>query len=158
MVGRPRKNTEGNGMQAQDAQDAPVKKGARPTWKPAGQIGYLNVPSTHKGRWVNASDEINLARKQEEGWEYVNKTNFPEVARFTDEKKRVVGKDHIGDGGQLGGPVRYREMVGMMLSNDLVEARTEYYRKETEHQTRGRIKSKTQNKDANVKYSRLVIE
>lgn len=118
---------------------APKKKGKRP-WKPAGQLGFLKTPPGYTPRWCD-SEPMRLAAKIAEGWEFVNETNYPQAMRLTKENGQPVAeKDTVTDGTPLTGSVRYREMVGMMLANDQVEARKEYYDAQTRDNTAARVR------------------
>lgn len=86
-----------------------VKKGSNPRWKTGQSLGMLNVPEGYKGRWCD-SDEAKVGKKLAEGWEFVNKTNFPQAGHL----KKHNQKD-VKDAEHLGGAVQYRELVGMML-------------------------------------------
>lgn len=124
-MARPRK---------EESAEAP-KKGRKPTWKPAGALSYLNVPEDYTPRWCD-SDPMQLAKKRAEGWEFVNTTNFPDVLRLKEEKE----KDTVKDGNALSGTIQYRELVGMMLHNDDVAARKEYYENLTRQNTAARVR------------------
>ncbi len=86
-----------------------VKKGTNPAsksrFRPGSTLGFLNVPEGHKGRWCD-SDEVKTQKKMQEGWQFVNKTNFPSVSH---EKKHGNVRDVKDGSGKEGGPVRYRE-------------------------------------------------
>lgn len=112
-----------------------VKKGKKPSWKPASRLGELNVPKGYNGRWCS-NDEANIQKKLAEGWEFVNKTNFPQMGHVGSGNPDVV--DSVG----VQGGVTYREMVGMMLSAENVEARTEYYKERNRKQLMAKIQMK----------------
>lgn len=112
-----------------------VKSGKRPSWKPASRLGELSVPEGYNGRWCS-NDEANIQKKLAEGWVFVNKTNFPQT-----EHKESGNADVVDSVGVQGG-VTYREMVGMMLPAELVEARTEYYKERNRKQLMAKIKMK----------------
>lgn len=48
----------------------------------------------------------------------------------SDNKKKFDRQD-VTDSAQLDSKIRYRSMVGMMLPDDIKEARNEYYKSET---------------------------
>jgi len=139
------------------------KLGGKVSWKPASNLGYLNIPNTHKGRWA-WNEEQNLAKKLAEGWEFVNKTNFPQLARLNAAGGDEATGEGVKDGKHMGGAVRYREMIGMMLSKDLVEAREEYFAGQTRAQTESRVRQSKQKQTELGKHAdaitgaRLIIE
>jgi hypothetical protein len=110
-----------------------VKKGRKPSWRPASRLGFLDTPDGFRARWCN-SDEANIQKKMTEGWVPVNKTTFPGAAHL-----RTGAAKEVAEGQNLGSAVRYREMVGMMLPKDIYEARTEYFKNETVNNTRARM-------------------
>jgi len=116
-------------------------------WKTGSTLGMLEVPEGHRGRWCDA-DEANINKKQQEGWEFVNKTKFPQTQHI----KKSTYKD-VKDRGETGGSVQYRELVGMMLpikdihgTGQCVEERTKFFEEQTEIATRARIRA-TKNKE-----------
>lgn len=112
-----------------------MKKGSKPReFKFASDMGKLEVPEGKVGRWCS-SDEKNLMKKEAEGWEYLNKTNCPSAAR----REELGLGTQVNDGAPMGGPVRYREMVGMVLDEDLAISRREQIRNKTIAQTRAKI-------------------
>jgi hypothetical protein len=127
---------------------AVVKKGTNPAsksrWKTGSSLGMLKVPETHKGRWCD-SDEANINRKLQEGWEFVNKTNFPQGEHV---KRHNNGKD-VKDKSEFGGATQYRELVGMMLpiedihgTGQCLTERDKFIQEQTKANTLSRIRAK----------------
>lgn len=114
------------------ADESPKKKGNKVSWKPASRIGKLHVPEGYVGRWVK-NDPDNIARYRQEGWELVNKTTHSKGGRSGHD-----GSD-VKDQKNLNGAVEYRELIGMMLSQEMADARVEYHRQETIEKTRATI-------------------
>lgn len=110
-----------------------VKKGNKPSWKPASRLGFLTVPKGYTPRWCSG-DEANIQKKMAEGWVPVNKTTVP-----SGEHVRSHNERQVNDSDNLSGVVRYREMVGMMLPNELKEARDEFHKEENMKQLKAKV-------------------
>lgn len=120
---------------ARPRKDQNVTSGAKPKeFKFSSDLGKLSVPEDMVGRWVRP-DDANLHRKLEEGWEFVNKTNCPNAKRL---EELGLG-DQVKDGGQMGGVIRYREMVGMCLPKEMKESRDRQIAEKTMNQTKAKI-------------------
>ncbi len=87
------------------------KKG-RASWKPAEKLDLLNKEPGWRYRWCE-KDDVNLVKKQSEGWEYTN----------TEHKH----PENVGDGHPLTSITEYREMVAMRLPEERAKARDEYH-------------------------------
>lgn len=119
------------------------KKGNSPSWQAADRLGYLKVPDGHVGRWCNR-DDANIQKKLAEGWQFVNKTNFPDG----EHQKAGRPRKEVQDGERLGSAITYREMVGMALPIEDIhgngkckKAREDYFHKETVEKTLSRIRA-----------------
>lgn len=111
-------NTFGMGKeQIEEAMAAQPKKGKR-TWKPANLLDVKGKDPGFRYRMCR-NDDANIARKQEEGWEFVNATTDPEV--------RVIGAGTIEDGAKTDTTQRQRELVCMRLPEELGKERDEHY-------------------------------
>lgn len=111
------------------------KKGSKPReFKFSSDIGKMEVPEGKVGRWCS-TEEKNLQRKEAEGWEYLNKTNCPSATR----REELGLGSSVKDGSNMGGALRYREMVAMVLDKDLAESRKEQIEQKTERNTRAKI-------------------
>lgn len=117
-----------------------TKKGSNPRWQTGSSLGMLSTPDGYKGRWCD-SDEAKISKKLSEGWEFVNKTKFPQANHL----KRHNQKD-IKDGDSFNGAIQYRELVGMMLpiedvngTGQCIKERTAYYQKITDSNLRARV-------------------
>jgi hypothetical protein len=96
------------------------KKGTRPGWRPAGQIPRLKAPKGFTPKWSNP-DKLDKLRA--EGWILMK----PE-----DNKGQAITKSDVNDVGSLTGALRYRELVAIMLPNELKEDRDEWLRNENQ--------------------------
>lgn len=113
-----------------------VKKGNKPSWRPGHRLGFLKVPQGYTGRWCSG-DEANIQKKIAEGWIPVNKTTVP-----SGEHVKPYS-DHVG-ADSMAGAIRYQELVGMMLPDELKASRDEYHK----DQNLAQIKSKVMVNDA----------
>lgn len=101
-----------------------VASPTRPGWKPAARMGGVKAPKGFTARWV-ADEPDNIARKKEEGW----------VMLPADKNQKDFDVKDVNDGNKMGSNIHYRGMVAMMLPDDKKEARTEYYKAETNRAT-----------------------
>lgn len=130
-MGRPRKNPLQEELDQTEALSEQVeiktekKKGTPPGWKPAGQIPRLKAPSGYTAKWANPEK---LDKLRAEGWLLMK----PE-----DNKGQEILKVDVNDAGSLTGAVRYREMIAIMLPNDLKKARDEWIRNENKDAVKG---------------------
>jgi hypothetical protein len=123
-MARPRKNPlpeEMNETQVQS--DAPQeqeikikKKGTKPGWKPAGQIPRLKAPKGFTPKWASPDK---LDRLRAEGWI---------IMKPEDNKGQEILKADVNDAGSLTGALRYRELIAVMLPNELKAERDEWHR------------------------------
>lgn len=101
-----------------------VENPTKPGWKPAARMAGLKAPSGYTPRWVSEESD-NIARKKEEGWI---------IMKPEDNKGSFESKD-VNDASQTDSRIRHRGMIAMMLPDKLKEARTEYYKGETNRAT-----------------------
>lgn len=138
MVGRPRRvdNVDPEEQATTQTDVKPAKKKGRAIrWDDGSRMGHLKVPEGYAGRWCD-EDDGNITKKLEQGWEFVNKTNYPQTGRevahdFSDVKD--------GSGKSNDGLVRYRKMIGMMLPPDLKEDRDAFFRQKNRRQIESKI-------------------
>lgn len=128
-MGRPRKNPLPEEVQADtlvqtetstEVTETPKlkKKGTRPGWRPAGQLPRLKAPSGYTAKWANPEK---LDKLRAEGWE---------IMKPEDNRGQEIIKADVNDAGSLTGALRYRELVAIMLPNELKAERDEYIRSE----------------------------
>ena len=106
------------------------KKATKPNWRPSSRLATLRAKPGYTARWVDA-DPAEIARKKAEGWI---------IMKPEDNVGPPIDQTDIKDGTALHDGIRYRDMIAMMLPNDLKEAREEYYRKENEQAMAGILK------------------
>jgi hypothetical protein len=125
-MARPRKNPlpeDTNEAPQEQAQvqteiEKPKKKGTRPGWKPAGQIPRLKAPPGFTAKWANPEK---LDKLRAEGWI---------IMKPEDNRGQEILKVDVNDTGSLTGAIRYREMIAIMLPNELKAERDEWLRNE----------------------------
>lgn len=88
----------------------PRKKG-RDSWNPASIMHIGNQDPAFGYRWCD-TDQMNIAKKQAEGWEFVNAVTDGDAEHETHDP---------------GTHLRYRDCVAMRLPRDRIEARTAHY-------------------------------
>ena len=104
----------------EQAVSAPVKKGTRPGWKPAGQLPKLEAPPGYTAKWAS-SDPGRLSRLRAEGWE---------IMKPEDNKGQEIIYADVNDSGSLTGRLQYRDLVAVMLPNELKKERDNWLRQE----------------------------
>lgn len=105
---------------------AEQKKG-KPTWKPANRLQVRKEPGWRYR--MCSKEEANIAKKQAEGWQYVNTTTG-----IPGEHERPDG---VGDGNNLDSAFEYRDLVLMAMPEELAQAREEHYQQITQKQVAG---------------------
>ena len=111
------------------------RKATKPAWRPSSRLATLKARSGFTARWVSA-DPAEISKKRAEGWI---------IMKPSDNKGPEIEQTDISDGKALHDGIRYRDMIAMMLPDDLKEAREEYYKKENEQAMAG-ILDETDNK------------
>lgn len=131
---RPRKNplpedqTETSEQAVTQVPEKIKKKGTPPGWRPAGQLPRLKAPNGYTAKWANPEK---LDKLRAEGWE---------IMKPEDNRGQEILKVDVNDTGSLTGALRYREMIAIMLPNDLKKARDEWVRNENKAAVKGILK------------------
>jgi hypothetical protein len=110
------------------------RKAGRRSWRPANLLDIEGKDSNFRYRMCR-SDDANLSRKLQEGWEFVNATTDPEA--------RVIGAGTVNDGRSVDTTQRQRELVAMRLPEELARERDEHYAEEVQRRKRD-LKRKAQ--------------
>lgn len=108
----------------------PKKKGTRPEWKPSGQLPKLKAPAGFTAKWAS-SDPGKLSKLKAEGWE---------IMKPSDNKGQAIVSGDVNDSGSVTGELRYRDLVAVMLPNELKQARDEWVRSENREAMRSVLK------------------
>ena len=98
----------------------PKKRGTKPGWKPAGELPKLKAKAGYTAKWAAPSK---LTKYMAEGWE---------IMKPEDNVGDQIFNVDINKSGSLTGELRYRDMVAIMLPNELKEARDEWLSQENE--------------------------
>lgn len=114
---------------AEKDQDTVVKKkGTPPGWKPASQLPKLKAPRGFIAKWANPTK---LTERLSEGWQ---------IMKPDDNKGEQIVNIDVNDVGSLTGALRYRDLVAIMLPNELKEARDNWLRNENKEAMKGVLK------------------
>lgn len=118
---------EENVMQ-EEAEDQVVtskKKGTPPGWKPSNQLPKLKAPPGFVPKWSSVSK---LTERMSEGWK---------IMKPTDNRGEEIINVDVNDVGSLTGALRYRDLVAIMLPNELKEERDKWLRGENKEAMKG---------------------
>lgn len=106
------------------------KKGTKPGWKPASVLPQLKARHGFTPKWVS-SDPGNISRKLAEGWI---------LMKPQDNVGIPINSYETPDANSLASEIRFRDMIAMMIPDDVREARQEYMREENRAATRNILK------------------
>ena len=106
---------------------ADIKKG-KPTWKPAQRLDIRAKSKDFRYRWCDR-DEQNLEKKLAEGWVFADSIHGV--------KAEHVHPEGVSDGKPLTNQKTYRELVAMVLPEEMGQARDEYVAEQTRKGTEG---------------------
>lgn len=129
--------TEGDAMQSAEpiSEVTPKKKGTPPGWKPAGQLPKLKAPPGFTPKWCNPAK---LSERRSEGWV---------IMTPKDNKGDEIINIDVNDAGSLTSALRYRELVAIMLHNDLKAARDKWLKDENAEAMKGILKNAKEEAD-----------
>lgn len=121
---------------ARKAEKTPVekKKGQSVNFIPASRLPKIEAPEGYRVAWKHNTPE-NIRRLQIEGWEIANRIehnmdmNMGQYYRKMNDKPASEGESTI----------QHNELIAMLITDELADARKEYYRQETEKQTRTKL-------------------
>lgn len=103
-----------------------VKKGKK-SWSPSNLGDVQNKESGFRYRWARKDDD-NLAKKREEGWEFVSAVNNPKT-------KSVHPDSRPDEPHTMTSNVERRDSVLMRLDEETAEARDEFINAKTNRST-----------------------
>jgi hypothetical protein len=112
--------------QADTIETPEVKRGTRPGWKPSSVLPQLKARSGFTARWMS-NEPARIAAKMSEGWV---------IMKPSDNVGTPIRQLDNPDTNSLGSEVRYRDMVAMMLPDDVKRDRDDYHRDEREQAIR----------------------
>lgn len=117
-----------------DQKPAVKKKGQPVTFVPASRLPKLTAPEGFKVAWKHNTQE-NVRRLQYEGWEIANRIEHNMDVEMGSYYKKINDKPVT----ERESTITHNELVAMLLPDDMATARKEYYRNETEKQTRAKL-------------------
>lgn len=107
-----------------------TRKATKPAWRPASKLATLKAKDGFTARWVSA-DPTEIARKKAEGWV---------IMKPRDNIGPAIDQIDVNDGKALHDGIRYRDMIAMMLPDDMKKAREEYHEEENRQAMAGILK------------------
>jgi hypothetical protein len=107
--------TRGRPKMSEEVKATPVK------WRPASKQATLKAKSGYTAKWVR-NDPSDIARYKSEGFIIMKPDD--NVGPYKEAPLDV------NDGTAVSNQIRFRDCIAMMLPNDLVEARKEYFKNE----------------------------
>lgn len=107
--------------------EKPKKKGKK-SWKPANLLDFEGKDPNYTYRVVR-NDQRNIAKKEKEGWEYVD--------GLTGDGVNHVPDNRIEKGRSLTSNVQGPDWILMRMDNETAEARREYFQKKTDARSAG---------------------
>lgn len=103
-------------------QEEPAKKGKR-SWTPSNLGDIIDKEPGYRYRRVH-KDETNIAKKREEGWEFVSALNSPRT-------KAIHPESRPDEPNPLTSNVEGRDWVAMRLDEETAQERDAFYREKT---------------------------
>jgi hypothetical protein len=117
-------------MKGKIKRENPESKAVKPVrWKPASKLGIVARPEGHRVRWCEDTPQ-NIAKKKAEGWEILNKAKFPELNNTEFDVSTTDSK------GLTNTIIKRNELVAMIIPEELALERDEYFKQETQNQTK----------------------
>ena len=124
-------NEQNKDIAMSDETEKPVAKktkGTPPGWKPAGQLPKLKAPSGWTCKW---SSPAKLTERMSEGWK---------IMKPSDNQGDEILNIDVNDVGSLTGALRYRDLVAIMLPQELKTARDNWLKNENKEAMKGVLK------------------
>lgn len=110
------------------------KKGQKVTFVPASRLPKLTAPEGFKVAWKHNTPE-NVRRLQYEGWDIANRIEHNMDVEMGSYYKKINDKPTT----EKESTITHNELIAMLIPEDMAVARREYYREETEKQTRAKL-------------------
>lgn len=122
---------------AKKADKSPVekKKGQAVEFKPAQRVPKLDCPEGFRVAWKHNTPE-NVRRLQYEGWEVANRIDHNMDVQMGNYYKKL----NDSPTSEKESTIVHNELIAMLLPEEMAVARSEYHRKETETQTRSKLR------------------
>lgn len=113
---------------------AEKKKGQKVQFKPASRLPKLNCPEGFKVAWKHNTTE-NIRKCQLEGWIVANRLEHNMDVDMGDYYRKLNDRPISA----RESTIVHNELIAMLIPEEMAEARAEYYRQETEKQTRSKL-------------------
>lgn len=110
------------------------KKGQPVTFVPASRLPKLTAPEGFQVAWKHNTQE-NVRRLQYEGWEIANRIEHNMDIQMGNYYKKTNDRPVT----EKESTITHNELIAMLIPDDMAVARKEYYRNETEKQTRAKL-------------------
>lgn len=107
--------------------DDDKKRPTRPGWRPSGKLSVLKARKGFTARWVS-NDAAEIAKKKAEGWL---------IMRPEDNVGTKIQQEDVNDGSALIDGIVYRDLIAMMLPDDVKQDREDYFREENKQAIAG---------------------
>lgn len=111
------------------------KKGNNLEFKPARRLPELKCPEGFRVAWKHNTSE-NIRRLQYEGWIPANRIEHNMDVEMGNYYKKINDRPVA----KAESSIVHNELVAMLLPEDMALAREEYHRRETEKQTRSKLR------------------
>lgn len=115
------------------------KKGQPVNFVPASRLPKIEAPEGYRVAWKHNTPE-NIRRLLIEGWEIANRIehgidmDMGKYYRKMNDKPAAEGESTI----------QHNELIAMLITDEMAESRKEFYRQETEKQTRTKLQPEKQ--------------
>lgn len=111
------------------------KKGQKVDWKPSSRLPKLNPPKGFVAKWAHNVPE-RIRQLQDEHWQVANRIEHNMDVPMGDYYKKVNDRPILPSQSTI----TQNEMIAMLIPEEYADARKEYYRQETEKQTRAKLR------------------
>lgn len=110
------------------------KKGQKVGFKPAARLPKIGAPEGFMGAWKLNTPE-NVRRLQMEGWQVADRNTHNIDMDMSAYYRKVNDKP----ANEKESTVTHNECIYMVLDDETAEARRQYYREQTEEQTKSKL-------------------
>lgn len=121
------------------------KKGQSVGYVPARRLPKIDAPDGYRPAWKHNTPE-NVRRYLQEGWIVANRLEHGMDVNMGDYYRKINDKPVS----EAESTITHNEMICMLLPEEMAQAREEYYRKETEDQTRAKLRPEDNPRNASI--------
>lgn len=126
------------------------KKGQAVAFKPAQRVPKLDCPEGFRVAWKHNTPE-NVRRLQYEGWEIANRIDHNMDVKMGNYYKKL----NDSPTSEKESTITHNELIAMLLPEEVAIARQEYYRQETEKQTRTKMNPNSDSYTGILKHAQI---